>query len=193
MYNRVLAADFQAVCVRDGAQALEQFERDPEIHIAILDWQMPVLDGPEVCHRIRALPGGASAYLILATVRQKIDDVLEGFVAGANDYVMKPFHLQELVARVRVGRQVVQLQLDLAEQVRQLQEALGQVELLKGLLPICCYCKRIRDDQNYWQQVEHYISDHTQAQFSHSICPDCFEKHVRPELARPAMLDEVGR
>jgi sigma-B regulation protein RsbU (phosphoserine phosphatase) len=76
----------------------------------------------------------------------------------------------------------VELQQNLTDRVRALEEALARVKLLQGLLPICSYCKKIRDDQNYWQQVESYIAEHSQAQFSHSICPDCYEKLVKPEL-----------
>jgi sigma-B regulation protein RsbU (phosphoserine phosphatase) len=77
---------------------------------------------------------------------------------------------------------IIELQHSLADRVKALEEALARVKQLQGLLPICSYCKKIRDDQNYWQQVENYISKHSEAQFSHSICPDCYESLVRPEL-----------
>ena len=67
-------------------------------------------------------------------------------------------------------------------QVRRLELSLGQVKQLHGLLPICCYCKKIRDDHNYWQQVEAYLGSHTAAQFSHGICPDCYEEIVKPQF-----------
>jgi len=76
------------------------------------------------------------------------------------------------------------LQQDLAARVRQLEQALARIKQLQGLLPICSYCKKIRDDQNYWQQVETYIESHVEVQFSHGICPDCFLSVVKPELAR---------
>ena len=121
-------------------------------------------------------------YLVVATVRQSLDDVLAGFQAGANDYITKPFHAQELRARLRVGRRVVELQAALASRVAQLQDALSRVKQLQGLLPICSYCKRIRDDHDYWQQVETYMSEHSQATFTHGICPECYEKFFRIEL-----------
>ena len=77
---------------------------------------------------------------------------------------------------------IVELQQNLADRVKALEDALARVKQLQGLLPICSYCKKIRDDQNYWQQVENYISEHSEAQFSHSICPDCYERRVKPEL-----------
>jgi CheY-like chemotaxis protein len=67
---------------------------------------------------------------------------------------------------------------------RELSRALSEVKQLNALLPICSYCKKIRDDKDYWQSVEGYISQHTDAHFSHGICPDCFEQHVKPDLAK---------
>ena len=66
--------------------------------------------------------------------------------------------------------------------VQQLRTALAEVKTLQAILPICSYCKKIRDDENYWQSVEAYISRHTDAIFSHGICPSCFEREVQPEL-----------
>ena len=94
----------------------------------------------------------------------------------------KPPDEDELLARVNVGARVVRLQHALADRVRRLEEALSNVKQLQGLLPICSYCKRIRDDQNYWQQVESYITEHSGVQFSHSYCPDCFERYVKPQI-----------
>jgi response regulator RpfG family c-di-GMP phosphodiesterase len=143
---------------------------------------MPGLDGLEVCRKVRAHPAMGGFYLVIATVRQSLDDVLAGFEAGANDYITKPFHAQELRARLRVGRRVIELQAALASRVAQLQDALSRVKQLQGLLPICSYCKRIRDDHDYWQQVETYMSEHSQATFTHGICPECYEKFFKTEL-----------
>ena len=89
--------------------------------------------------------------------------------------VTKPVDLNELRARVQVGVRVVSLQARLAEKVAELQSSLDNVRQLRGLLPICAYCKRIRDDHNYWQRVEVYVSEHTDATFTHGICPSCLE------------------
>src|SRR5262249_1044353 len=143
---------------------------------------MPEIDGLEVCRRVRAAPKLKAMYLILLTARGSREYVLEGLRAGANDYVTKPFDREELEARVNVGIQVVQLQAELARRVAELEDALGRVRQLQGLLPICCYCKKIRDDQDYWHQVDRYIGTHTDVRFSHGICPECWVSVVQPEF-----------
>jgi hypothetical protein len=67
--------------------------------------------------------------------------------------------------------------------VKELEEALAQVKQLEGYLPICSYCKKIRDDKDYWQQIEGYIEARSEALFTHSVCPDCYQKYIEPELA----------
>lgn len=87
------------------------------------------------------------------------EDVVRGIRSGANDYLTKPFHREELKVRVEVGLQMLELQRVLADRVNELEEALSQVKQLQGLLPICSYCKNVRNDQNYWQKVDTYLSD----------------------------------
>ena len=178
----VLRDEYEVVIAEDGNRAWEILQAEDAPRLALLDWQMPGLNGLQVCRKVREHPAMESFYLVIATIRQSLDDVLAGFAAGANDYVIKPFHAQELRARLRVGRRVVELQAALASRVVQLQDALSRVKQLQGLLPICSYCKRIRDDHDYWQQVETYMSEHSQAIFTHGICPECYEKFFKTEL-----------
>jgi DNA-binding response OmpR family regulator len=105
------------------------------------------------------------------------EDVVEGLEAGANDYIRKPFDRPELRARVRVGERVLELEAALAERIRALQDALAHVKTLQGLLPICMHCHRIRNDQQTWERLEKYISEHTEAEFTHGLCPECMKKH----------------
>jgi DNA-binding response OmpR family regulator len=175
---------YRPVLTRTGTEALRALRGDDPPAVAILDWMMPELDGVEVCRRIRAEPPPAPPYLILLTAKGRREDLVAGLAAGADDYVVKPFDREELQARLLVGVRVARLQLALAERVRALEEAVGRVARLQGLLPMCAYCKKIRNDRNYWQQVESYISEHSAAQFSHGICPDCYERVVRPEVDR---------
>jgi len=166
----------------DGAEAWDVLRRDGAPLLAILDVEMPCMGGIEVCRRVRETPRSVSPYLILLTARSGKEGVVLGLEAGANDYVAKPFDPAELRARVNAGLQMLGLQINLAERVRELEEALSQVKQLQGLLPICSYYKSIRDDSNYWQRVESYIGKHSDVQFSHSICPDCYEQVVQPQL-----------
>jgi len=142
------------------------------------------MDGLELCRRIRALSKPLKPYLIFVTARAGTQDIVTGLTAGADDYIVKPFQRGELRARVRVGERLLELQTILADRVKELEDALARVKLLHGLLPICSYCKKVRDDRNYWQQVESYIEEHSEAQFTHGICPECRTKFVEPELER---------
>ncbi len=173
----------EVVVTRTGAEAWEALQDDAAPRLAVLDWMMPGLEGPEVCRRVRALARPIPTYLILLTARGDTDDVVAGLDSGADDYVTKPFDRNELRSRVRVGERVLALQQGLAERIEQLEEALGQVKELSGLLPICCYCKAVRDDHNYWHRVETYITAHSSAKFTHGICPGCWVDVVEPELA----------
>jgi DNA-binding response OmpR family regulator len=166
--------DFDVTVVGDGSLAWEQLRSATAPTIAIIDWMMPELDGPEVCRRVRRDLPLANMYLMLLTAREGRNDLVVGLDAGADDYITKPFDTEELRARVQVGVRVLTLQERLAERVAELQTALANVKQLRGLLPICSYCKRIRGDNQYWQQVEGYIAAHSDAQFSHGICPTCY-------------------
>ena len=166
----------------DGEEAWAALRQPNAPSLAIMDWMMPGLDGVEICRRLRTIETPTPTYVILLTSRDAAADVVEGLRAGADDYVTKPPHEDELLARISVGTRVVGLQQALADRVRRLEDALSNVKQLQGLLPMCSYCKRIRDDRNYWQQVESYISEHSGVQFSHSFCPECFEQYVRPQL-----------
>ncbi len=173
---------YEVVVARDGGQAWSMLETDPGLSLAILDWMMPGMDGLEVCERARKAPATRSVYILMLTARGRREDLVAGLQAGANDYVTKPFDQEELKARVQVGVRVVELQRVLAERVRELEEALSQVKQLGGLLPICSYCKKVRDDQNYWHAVDNYLSVNGDMHFSHGICPDCYEKVAVPQM-----------
>jgi DNA-binding response OmpR family regulator len=177
---------FETDVACDGAEAWERLRQPDAPRLAILDWMMPGLDGVEVCRRVRGLGDGNPAYLMLLTAKHTTADLVAGLDAGADDYIAKPFQREELRARVQVGVRVLRLQEALAGRVRELREALANVKQLQGLLPMCSYCKKIRDDSNYWQQVETYLCQHSAARFSHGICPDCWEHVVQPQVKRLA-------
>lgn len=180
---------YEVRAVQDGAAAWRILQEPGAPKMAILDWMMPEMDGVEVCRRARALPHSEAAYLILLTAKGSKEELVEGLRGGADDYLTKPFNRDELKARVHVGWRVVNLQDRLADRVRDLEAALSRVKQLQGLLPICSYCKKIRNDQNYWQQIDAFFATHADAQFSHGICPTCYENVVQPELRKHLILN----
>jgi CheY-like chemotaxis protein len=185
LLRTLLAADgYDVVEASNGADAFNILKNATHPMVGLIDWEMPEMEGIEVCRKARALQGTPPLYLILLTVRDSKQDIVAGLQGGANDYITKPFDKTELLARVSIGRQMVQLQQALTERVAELKEALISVKQLGGLLPICSYCKKIRDDQNYWQQVEAYVGKHSEAKFSHSICPQCYEEIIKPQMVQ---------
>jgi DNA-binding response OmpR family regulator len=150
--------------------------------VAILDWNMPRLDGIELARRVRALPNKPQIYILMLTGRDERADLLAALEAGCDDYLPKPAHKEELRARIRNGLRMVDLQRTLTRRVGELEEALANVKALQRLLPICSYCKSVRTDENYWQQVESYFAEHSEVKFSHGICPHCFDAIVEPQL-----------
>jgi DNA-binding response OmpR family regulator len=176
---------FEVTTVEDGEAAAEILEKDDAPPIALLDWMMPKLDGAQVCARVRERAEKPYIYLILLTAKSQKEDVATGLEAGADDYVIKPFDADELRARLKVGERVVALERTLAKKVTDLQTALDDVKKLKTLLPICMYCKSIRDDRDYWHQIDEYIHTETGTDFTHGICPTCMAK-ITAELDKPA-------
>jgi sigma-B regulation protein RsbU (phosphoserine phosphatase) len=173
----------QVVEAKDGQEAWEVLQDHQAPRLAILDWMMPGMDGLQLCHDLKGAKDGKTRYIILVTSKADSEDVVKGLEAGADDYMIKPFDAEELRARVRVGFRILDLQENLAHRVIELEQAICQIKQLQGLLPICSYCKKIRNDGNYWQQVEEYIGTHTEVKFSHGICPSCYETEMLPQLA----------
>jgi len=167
----------------DGTEAWQVLESADRPEMAILDWMMPGLSGVDVCRRVRERMPEAGTYLILLTSKDRMEDAVEALEAGADDHIAKPFAPEELRARLRVGERIVALQRSLGQRVRALEDALQQVKRLEGLLPICAWCKKVRNDQNYWQGVDVYIMEHSDARITHGICPDC-RARVSQELTR---------
>jgi DNA-binding response OmpR family regulator len=136
--------------------------------VVLSDWLMPVMDGLELCRRIRAERRQEYTYFILQTSKSGKESYLTAMEAGIDDFVTKPVDSDELSARLRAAERILDLRRELSQ--------------LQGLLPICSYCKRIRDAAEQWQSIERYVGERSQAEFSHGICPDCYTKHIEPRL-----------
>jgi CheY-like chemotaxis protein len=155
----------EVVVASTGEEAWQKFDADP-VRAVLSDWMMPGLNGLEFCQRVRARQKTDYTYFILLTaINTSRDNLREAMDAGVDDFLKKP-----------LDREAVQMRLRVAERIL---EYTTQIRELKELLPICMYCKRIRDDQDYWQQVESYFHTATGSNFSHGICPDCFSNQMK--------------
>jgi len=161
--------DFQIRIAESGEMALRtlgKFKPD----LVLLDVMMPGMDGFETCSRIKKNPITADLPVIFMTALDSVEDKMAGFAAGGVDYITKPFQQVEVLARVNTH-------ITLRRQYVELQRALEEVKKLSGILPICSFCKKIRNDKGYWEQVEQYIAEHSEALFSHGVCESCAEIH----------------
>ena len=166
----------EIVAAPDGDTAWTTLQSSADVRVVVSDWTMPRGDGLDLCRKIRAKTDGAYIYFILLTGRDATEqNQMAAANAGVDDFLTKPLDLAELWMRLRVAERILRY----TTQVRQLEE----------MLPICSYCKKIRDDKNYWQQIEGYISARTGTDFSHSVCPDCYTRVVVPEITQ---LKDVG-
>ena len=175
---------YKILTTENGAEAWERLQQEVAPRLVILDWMMPEMSGVEVIRHVRAQRNRPYTYIILLTGNTTREELAEGFAAGADDYIFKPFDETVLHARINAGERVLNLEQTLAKKITELETALSQVKQLKELLPICMFCKKIRDDQDYWHQIEAYLHQHTGTDFSHGICPDCFSR--RHELFQSA-------
>jgi DNA-binding response OmpR family regulator len=145
----------------NGFQALDMaVKRSPDL--ILLDVMMPDIDGYETCRKLKENKETRDIPVIFLTAKYQVEDIIKGFEAGAVDYVTKPFNTAELLARIKTHVE--------------LKRAREEIKTLRGIIPICCNCKKIRDDEGYWQQVDAYVHEHTEARFSHGICPDCMKE-----------------
>ena len=154
----------------EGRDILTDF--DPPT-LALVDWMLPEMSGIELCRAIRTLKSAHYIYFIVITARDNVEDLAEAFAAGADDFIRKPFEPVELVARLKSGQRIVELEQRLAGRVQEIETALERVRALERLVPVCMYCKRVRKDQTYWQEIDEYIHLQTGTDFSHGICPEC--------------------
>ncbi|MBN2656236.1 MAG: response regulator transcription factor [Spirochaetales bacterium] len=176
----------QAVLVRsgftviesvNGQQAWEEIQKPDAPNLIILDWIMPEMNGLDVVEKTRGLNKEPEPYIIMLTSKSDKSDIIKGLNTGADDYLSKPFDLGELRARINAGKRIVELNEKIMNQIQELRKANDHIKTLQGIIPICSYCHKIRTDEGSWDQMELYISRHSEAQFSHGICPECMKEH----------------
>jgi response regulator RpfG family c-di-GMP phosphodiesterase len=172
--TELLREDYKIMAAKTGEQALKTVRGEILPDLILLDIMMPGIDGYEVCEKLKANERTRNIPVIFVTAVTEIEDAARGFQAGAVDFIEKP--LNPVMVKARVD-----LHIKLHKTMKDLKEALSQVRKLSGLLPICTHCKKIRDDDGYWNQIEVYIENQSEAQFSHGICKECAEKYY-PDL-----------
>lgn len=165
--HSVRSLGYEVVSAVDGEAAWERL-KDGSCRIVVSDWSMPRLNGLDLCRRIRARPGDYVYFVLLTNVQATNENRDRAWEAGVDDFLSKPVDLQDLGARLRVATRILQYT--------------TRIEKLESLIPICSYCKNVRNDQSYWQRIESYLAEKTGADCSHSICPACYEKFMVPQL-----------
>lgn len=153
--GKVLSKNNYEVGVAQSGQQALNFVKKAQPDLILLDVMMPEMDGFEVCRRLKSQLVTQHIPVIFLTAKTETEDIIKGFEAGGVDYVTKPAITEELLARIRTHI---------------------EVKILRGLLPICSNCKKVRDDKGFWKQIDEYIERHSHAVFSHGICPDCLQE-----------------
>ncbi len=178
----------ELLTAENGAAGLALFrERRPDI--VITDITMPVLNGLAMIREIRAL--AAATPVVVTTAYGDMSYLVESIELGVDRYILKPVDHEKLFAALRQCAAMVTAERDAKRHheereqlIRELQEALAKVKQLSGLLPICAHCKKIRDADGGWQQLEVYITQHAGVDFSHGICPECIKRYFPEHSAQ---------
>ena len=155
---------YEVAVARDGDEAWQLFEAEP-VRLIVSDWMMPGTDGLALCKKVRGHPAIPYTYFILLTAnRTTAENYKLAGDAGVDDFLTKPIDREALQMRLHVAARILKFT--------------AEIRQLKELIPICVYCRKVRDEENYWQQVETYIQKETGSRFSHGACPDCCEKEM---------------
>ena len=153
------------------------------IDLILMDVLMPGQDGVETCRQIKRCAHLQDIPVIMVTAKSDLSNLQDAFAAGAMDFISKPVSSIELLARVSSALLLKQemdrrknRELELRRSNEELQKALKEVKVLRGLIPICASCKKVRNDGGFWQQLEEYLGEHSEAEFSHGLCQPCIKK-----------------
>jgi phosphoserine phosphatase RsbU/P len=181
---KVLAIEDQPVAAMQLMATLRSLGHDAELakdgtaawarltqggyRVVVSDWRMPGLDGLDFCRMIRNRGGDYVYFILISTTAITKESREAALAAGVDDFLKKPVDPDELGMRLHVAKRII--------------EYAAQVKQLESFLPICGYCKKIRNDGKYWQEVETYFSQRQGTRFSHGVCPDCYDREVSPQL-----------
>ena len=181
--NHLQKWGYEVAEAEDGQMALDFLMDENPPRLAILDWMMPEIEGVEICRRLQENENHLFIYTILLTIRKEKDDITRALDSGAYDFLSKPVHAGELRSRLGVGLRLIEAEEKLikyAEEIKfknaELEKTIAEVKTLRGILPMCTNCRKVRDDKGYWSKIDAYITEHSDADFSYGFCPECAEK-----------------
>ena len=176
--DRIRSMGHEVFSAPDGEVAWERF-LGTGCSVVVSDWVMPKLDGVELCQRIRQFATSSYVYFILQTARSASEDYVKAMQQGVDDFLSKPVDFQELEILLQVAERIIGYK--------------STIQTLQSLLPICMYCKRVRIDRAYWQQVETYIRNQSGTRFSHGICPECYDQVITPQLKKATAASTTSK
>lgn len=159
--------------VADGKAAWDILKKKNPPHIVILDWEMPELSGIELCRKIKNINRNNPIHVILLTARDSDHDIVQGFDAGADDYITKPFNDNELRARIRVAERIVTIQSSLNTTLEELRGALNLVDVFQDYITVCKSCHKFVGDSGTWQKIEDFLQKQPDSRFIEAVCPAC--------------------
>ena len=172
---------YQVLQAETGNQCLEKaYKEHPDL--VLLDVMLPDILGTEVCAELRNNTDHQQKYILLMSgFKTSSNDQADGLDAGADGYIARPVSNRELISRVNSMVRLIRAERERDHYILELEKAAEKIKVLSGIIPICMHCKQIRDDKGYWNQLEEFISKHSDAQFSHSLCDECLEKYYPEE------------
>ncbi len=169
---------FRLMVAQSAKEMLDRLDREiPDM--ILLDVRMPEMDGFTACSILKKNDKWSEIPVIFITALSDTTGKVKGFELGAVDYITKPFQQEEVLARIKTHLTIERLKKELQTKNTELTQALDKIKVISGLLPICSLCKKIRDDKGYWNQIESYITDHSDALFTHGVCPECYKKQIK--------------
>ncbi|MES2696701.1 MAG: response regulator [Verrucomicrobiota bacterium] len=154
----------------DGEEAWAALEADRSVRVVVCDWRLPRLDGLELCRRVREKREDYVSFILLTQEQSSSENLEDAYAAGVDDFLSKPVDPGRLKHSLHVAARIV--------------DFTSEIKRLRSFIPICCYCKKVREDGDYWKQIETYISERMDTRFSHGICPDCYVHEIEPQLQK---------
>jgi len=173
---------YEVAVANDGQSAIDILLAPNPPQIALIDWEMPRLDGIHVCWAVRSIPANPYTYIVMVTAKTEAADALAAFAAGVDDFLSKPIDSLQLLARLRCGERVLGMEKRCGERIAELKDAHEESRKLRRLLPICTYCGKVRGRGGAWHGIDSCDGEESGADFSQVICPACMENVIQRDM-----------